>query len=182
MRFLLRFQPKRSCSSTLPELPTSKPERVGKVVLREMRLEEVDDVVVIEAKSFPDPWGYSLFRSELENPFSKGLVAHFANETKILGYNLFWVMFEEVHILNFAIDPAFRRLGLGELLMKKTIAIGKELGATKASLEVRTSNIEAIRLYEKLGFHIVGERPRYYARTNENAYIMLLSDFNRFEL
>jgi ribosomal-protein-alanine N-acetyltransferase len=182
MRFLLRFQPKKSCSSATPELPAAKPERVGRVVLREMRLEEVEDAVVIEAKSFPDPWGYTLFRTELENPFSKGLVAHFANETRILGYSLFWAMFEEIHILNFAIDPTFRRLGIGELLLKKSIAIGKELGAEKATLEVRTSNMEAIRLYEKLGFRIAGERPRYYARTNENAYIMLLPDFNRLEL
>jgi len=65
---------------------------------------------------------------------------------------------------------------------EKSIAIGKELGAEKATLEVRTSNVEAIRLYEKLGFRIAGERPRYYARTNENAYIMLLPDFNRLEL
>jgi len=127
MRFLLRFQPKKPCSSATPELPAAKPERVGRVVLREMRLEEVEEAVVIEAKSFPDPWGYTLFRTELENPFSKGLVAHFANETRILGYNLFWVMFEEVHILNFAIDPTYRRLGIGELLLKSRSPSAKSL-------------------------------------------------------
>jgi ribosomal-protein-alanine N-acetyltransferase len=158
-----------------------KPERFGRVVIRDVQLEELDDVILIEAKSFIDPWGYSLFRAELDNPYSKGIVAHFSEESRIIGYNLFWVMFEEVHILNFAVDPDFRGIGIGELLIKKSLALGQNLGATKATLEVRTSNTPAIRLYEKLGFRIVGERPCYYARTNENAYIMLLSDIDCLE-
>jgi len=176
MRFLYRLQSRKEYIDK--GLKLQFVETIGEVVLRHMKPHELHEVIAIETKSFPDPWGEMLFRTELGNPFSKNIVVHYRNNKKLLGYNLFWIMFNEVHILNLAVDPACRQRGLGKLLIKKAISMGKNMGANKATLEVRMSNHTAIYLYKKMGFKIMGERPRYYIRTNENAYIMVIPDLS----
>ena len=77
----------------------------------------------------------------------------------------------EAEILQLAVDPSRRRQGLGIRLLREALAAITRAGAHVAWLEVRTSNLEARRLYQRAGFLEVGSRPRYY-RNGEDAVLM----------
>ena len=81
-------------------------------------------------------------------------------------------MVDEAHITTFAVDPDWRRQGIGERLLLALLDIANDRNAHEATLEVRLSNLAARRLYEKYGFRPVGLRPRYYSDDNEDALIM----------
>jgi len=95
-----------------------------------------------------------------------------ATETQLAGYGGFWVMGDEAHISTIAIHPAFRRRGLGGLLMVHMVEEAIALSARLVTLEVRVSNLSAQRLYESLGFVEVGLRKNYYHDNKEDALIM----------
>ena len=83
-----------------------------------------------------------------------------------------WVMVDEAHVTTFAVDPRWRRRGVGERLLLGLLDIAVTRRAREATLEVRLSNMPARRLYEKYGFRPVGIRPRYYSDNGEDALIM----------
>jgi len=78
----------------------------------------------------------------------------------------------DTEILNFAVGPAFRRQGVGEALVRKSLDWAKSFRAERALLEVRISNLAAIRFYEKHGFEVVGRRQRYYTAPIEDALLL----------
>ena len=90
----------------------------------------------------------------------------------IAAYGGMWLMVDEAHITTFAVDPAWRRQGIGERLLLAFLDIAIERDAHEATLEVRLSNLAARRLYEKYGFRPVGLRPNYYSDDREDALIM----------
>jgi ribosomal-protein-alanine N-acetyltransferase len=81
-------------------------------------------------------------------------------------------MIDEAHITTIAVDPAFRRRGIGELLMVQMAKLAVLAGAVRMTLEVRMSNQPAQALYRKYGFTEGGVRPRYYSDDFEDALIM----------
>lgn len=91
---------------------------------------------------------------------------------KVIGYGGLWHIMEEGHITNIAIDPAHRNKGYGKFLMKAIMAESSRLGIDYMTLEVRVSNLPAIKLYESLGFISSGIRPKYYSDNQEDANIM----------
>lgn len=90
----------------------------------------------------------------------------------VLGYICFWVVADELHVLNVAVHRAYRRRGVGRDLLLRAIHEGRIRGVRKALLEVRSTNMGARRFYQSLGFRVVGERPRYYGRNGEPAVLM----------
>ena len=92
---------------------------------------------------------------------------------RILGYAGAWVIMDECHITNIAVDSQARGKGLGRLLIEALMQYTSNLGAAWADLEVRVSNIPAIRLYESVGFFSVGKRKRYYEDNGEDAFLMV---------
>src|SRR5690606_1400281 len=82
---------------------------------------------------------------------------------EVLGYVLFWHVADEIHLLNVAVAPAARRRGVGRALVEEVLAYGRGAAAAKVLLEVRASNVAALRLYESLGFVRFNVRRRYYA-------------------
>lgn len=91
---------------------------------------------------------------------------------RIMGYICFWVVADELHVLNVAVHKACRRRGVGRVLVLRAIQEGRVRGVRKALLEVRSSNVDARSFYQSLGFQIVGERPGYYGRNGEPAVLM----------
>ena len=83
-----------------------------------------------------------------------------------------WLIMDEIHITNIAIDPPFRGKGYSKALMEALINFGQGNGYHHMTLEVRVSNHVAIALYEKIGFTSVGKRPKYYIDTGEDALVM----------
>jgi len=141
-----------------------------------MRVEDIPDVHEIERASFPVPWPAYAFRQELEtNRLARYLVVRVGGEA--VAYGGIWLMVDEAHITTFAVLPAWRRQGIGARLLLALLDLAVELGATVATLEVRLSNLEARRLYERFGFMPVGVRPHYYSDNAEDALIMTSEEF-----
>ncbi|MDP9729652.1 ribosomal protein S18-alanine N-acetyltransferase [Alicyclobacillus tolerans] len=142
-----------------------------KLELRRMTLADVDAVMQVERRSFSAPWSRQAFVTELvENQFARYLV--FDYDGRIIGYAGVWLILDEGHITNIAIDPDFRGKNLGEILMRSLMSLCMSQGARKMTLEVRVSNLVAQTLYKKLGFETVGVRKGYYTDNQEDAYIM----------
>ncbi|HWP34383.1 MAG TPA: ribosomal protein S18-alanine N-acetyltransferase [Thermodesulfobacteriota bacterium] len=133
------------------------------------------EVVRIEARSFSQPWSREVFLRELKNRWSSGFVAYLPGADGrwwAAGYVIAWLVVGEVHILNLAVDPAARRRGVGRALLVHVLKAFEAKGATKATLEVRRSNLAAQALYEGLGFVRVGVRRGYYSDNGEDAFVM----------
>jgi ribosomal-protein-alanine N-acetyltransferase len=92
----------------------------------------------------------------------------------LVGYVCFWVVFDEYRLMNLAVEPRWRRRGIARELMQRSLAWGNDAGARRALLEVRASNLAAIRLYEQAGFRHLGVRERYYTNPIEDALMMEL--------
>jgi ribosomal-protein-alanine N-acetyltransferase len=90
----------------------------------------------------------------------------------VAGFCAFWLVFDEIHINNVAIRPQFRGRGIGTALMRHVLVEAGRLGARRATLEVRASNVEARRLYERLGFYVAATRRNYYTHPVEDALIL----------
>jgi ribosomal-protein-alanine N-acetyltransferase len=136
-----------------------------------MELEDIPSVHVIERTSFIVPWPDDAYRNELlTNRLASYIVARSGDE--VVGFAGLWVMVDEAHVTTFAVDPRWRRRGIGERLLLALLELAAARGAREATLEVRLSNMPARRLYEKYGFRPVGIRPRYYSDNGEDALIM----------
>lgn len=133
----------------------------------------LNPILEIERASFPTPWSSNAFIQEARNPISHlwGL----RDGDSLGGYICFWMFVSEIQLLNIAVHPKQRRKGLGELLLREMIRTGLASGVEQVWLEVRTSNLTAQRLYERLMFVEAGRRRRYYQDTNEDAIVMSLS-------
>ena len=99
-------------------------------------------------------------------------------EQHILGFAGFWIMADEAHITTIASRKAYRRQGIGELLLLSIIERASKLRAHIVTLEVRASNIAAQSLYYKYGFDQVGVRRGYYMDNKEDAIIMSTKDIS----
>lgn len=115
-----------------------------------------------------------MFEAELgKNPFSWPVVAVEKATSRIVGYMVTWLMFEEVHILDLAVDTPYRRCGTGGMLVDLVLETARERGAARAILEVRESNEAARRLYERAGFSVESVRKGYYEHPRDNAIILV---------
>ena len=136
-----------------------------------MTLDDLVAVHAIERASFSVPWPDDAYRNELlTNRLASYVVARAGDE--IVGFGGLWVMVDEAHITTFAVDPRWRRRGVGEWMLLGLLERAVARLAREATLEVRLSNVPARRLYEKYGFRPVGIRPRYYSDNGEDALIM----------
>jgi ribosomal-protein-alanine N-acetyltransferase len=141
-----------------------------------MLIGDLPAVLEIERASFRTPWPPHAYRTELEtNRLATYLVARI--DGRVVGYGGMWLMVDEAHITTFAVDPAWRRQGIGERLLMAMLDIAIARGAREATLEVRLSNMAARRLYEKYGLRPVGVRPRYYSDDQEDALVMTSEPF-----
>jgi [ribosomal protein S18]-alanine N-acetyltransferase len=153
------------------------------VFLRPMRLEDLDQVHVIDGLSFSLPWPASAFRYELvENPHSLVLVAELEmpdGERRIAGMVVVWQILDEAHVATIAVHPDFRGQHIGRSLLVAALKDAIRQGAKSATLEVRANNAVAQSLYRSLRFDVVGRRPRYYRDNNEDALLMTV-DFRPY--
>ncbi len=141
-----------------------------KPVIRRMQEEDLDSVLRIEQRVFPDPWQRTSFQFEIHaNRFSYPVVLDLEGE--IIGYAVAWEIFEEFHIANIAIHPDYQKQGWGTYLMQHLIDRAEKMGSHYILLEVRPSNKAAMALYNKFGFFPHGVRKRYY-RDGEDAIVM----------
>ncbi len=144
-------------------------------LIREMTLEDIPTVLEIDRVSFSNPWPERSYRYELTENRAAQLFVAKMDDGGVIAYLGYWLIGDEAHISTFAVRPEFRMQGIGEDMLKSALAAAAEKGARVATLEVRESNDLAIRLYEKLGFEVVGSRDSYYRDNNEDAILMTLA-------
>ena len=128
-------------------------------------------VYEISAKSFAAPWSLPAIEAEYINELAYYLVARTAGIT--IGFIGAWLVFDEVQITNIAVVPAYRGQGVAKLLLDRLIRDMKARGMSVAFLEVRVSNVAALKLYESFDFIYVGYRKQFY-ENNEDAHLMSL--------
>ena len=134
--------------------------------------DDIDSIVEIENSTNLMPWTKAQFISSME-------VGHYSTVLEhgdvLIGFAIFSPVIPESHLLNIAIDPAYHRKGLGNKLLKQIILQNKAIGVKVITLEVRISNLIAINLYEKNGFHKDAIRQNYYSGPEkEDALLMSL--------
>ncbi|HEY8209226.1 MAG TPA: ribosomal protein S18-alanine N-acetyltransferase [Myxococcaceae bacterium] len=142
-----------------------------------MTPDDMPEVMEIERVAFTNPWSPDLLRRELTHDWSTILLAEeelAPGVRRLLGFSIFWVVHDELHILNVATDPSQRRRGVARQVMDATLERGRQRRCTMATLEVRRSNEAALLLYRALGFRAVGVRPNYYVDEGEDAIVMIL--------
>ena len=144
-------------------------------LVREMKLEDIEQVYLIEENTFPDPWSRDAFTKELtSNKHSIYMVVE--EESSILAYAGLWNIVDEGYITNIAVKQDRRGEGLGKKVTQALIEEGKKHNILSFTLEVRVSNKNAINLYKKLGFEIYGVRKNFYDKPKEDAYVMWKQD------
>ena len=156
--------------STFPSSDLSS----GEVVIRSMRIEDLEQVHALDRLSFTLPWPESAFRYELlDNPHSLLWVAEAGGpEARIIGVVVVWLILDEAHIATIAVHPDHRHKGIGARLLATALKNAILNGSLTATLEVRSQNASAQSLYRQFHFEIVGRRPRYYRDNNEDALLM----------
>lgn len=133
---------------------------------------DLDGVHEVERSSFRTPWSREAFASEIMQSYTVYLVARAGD--KIVAHGGMHVVWEDAHVTNVAVLPAYRGQGLGERMMLELMARAVARGAVRITLEVRASNTPAQNLYRKLGFvtRPGAIRKGYYTDTGEDAIIM----------
>ena len=128
-------------------------------------------VFEIENMSFDQSYGINMFQQLYEMGIGF-LVAE--KDGYVIGYVMFWVKYEnQGHIISIAVDKNYRRMGAGTELLLKAIGILSLLRIDAIYLEVRQSNTEAVRFYEKFNFIKDRVVPGYY-ESGEGAIVMYL--------
>ncbi len=134
--------------------------------------EDLDGLLALDELCFHRPWTRADYERELADPARCYLHVARDGHGAIVAYCSFWRIFDEMHVNNFAVHPAWRRQGLGRRLLAHVLAEAAALGAPRATLEVRMSNVAAIALYEAGGFVRAGRRPAYYSHPVEDALVL----------
>jgi len=134
--------------------------------------EDLQGVLDVESESFTNPWTREMYAWELQNRSVCHIYVVRMHGQPVAGFCAFWLVFDEIHINNVAVRPQFRGRGIGTALMYHVLGEGRQLGARRATLEVRASNDAARRLYERLGFYVAGTRRSYYTNPVEDALIL----------
>jgi [ribosomal protein S18]-alanine N-acetyltransferase len=137
--------------------------------IRRLTYADLPQVIAIERRAFPTPWSLAMFVLELSKPSGISLAA--VLEGSLVGY-LVCSRYDTVwHVMNVAVDDRLRRQGIASSMLDRLFELADKPGE-QYTLEVRTSNDAAIRLYERFGFRAAGHRRAYYHDNREDALIM----------
>lgn len=142
--------------------------------LRPMTVDDLERVMAIEPRAYEFPWSEGIFRDCLRVGYCCWC---YEENDELLGYGVMSVAAGESHILNLTVRPESQRKGIGRKLMKNFIQLAQRHHAETLMLEVRPSNVSAIRLYESMGFNEISRRRNYYPAHGgrEDALIFAMS-------
>lgn len=133
----------------------------------------IPELVELEASCFPHPWSSREFELCLRQDHFQAL--GIVCQNTIIAYLTYFILVDEIEIVNLAVREDRRRYGWGQRLLEDLMHLVRDRSLDRIVLEVRKSNQIAQRLYAKNGFMVVGERKRYYPPTGEDALIMAWS-------
>ena len=142
-----------------------------------MQLSDLKSVLKIEGQSFSTSWTFNAFIYELLVN-EKATYYTFKVENQIIGYIGYWMLDDDIHITNLAVAPIFRKKGVASQLINFVIKEAKMISVSRVSLEVRMTNQEAIKLYEKLGFNKGKVLKKYYKKEDGIEMVLFLKGGN----
>ena len=128
-------------------------------MIRAMGHDDLSLVSDIERRSYEFPWSHGVFRDCLLAGYHCMVLER---DGRVAGYGILSIAAGEAHILNLCVDPGYRSHGYGERLLDAILAQSRASNVREIFLEVRPSNVTALALYRKKGFHSVARRPAYY--------------------
>ncbi len=135
----------------------------GRGLLVEVATEDdLDAIMEVEERSFAHPWQRQSMVEELNNDVARLKVCREPDGRRIVAFINYWIVADELHVLNVATLPDWRRQGIALMLMEHAMDEGRELGVSIVTLEVRRKNAAAQQLYQGMGFRQVGVRRKYY--------------------
>ena len=134
------------------------------------KIHHLPQIAQIEREIFPDPWSEPLLLRKIEDEHTIFCVAE--DEDQVRGYAILQLIAPEAEVINIAVAPTARRLGIGRALLAALLSQAEAAQIETIHLEVRESNQAAIALYSALGFGTVGLRKYYYENPREHAVLM----------
>ena len=143
----------------------------AKIRVRIAKSSDLDDIYELDVQTFAMPWSKEALSYDiLENDNAFVIVAEYEGE--FAGYADIWTVLDEADLYSIAVRVDFRRKGIGDAIMLAMTEMLSANGVATINLEVRVSNMPAIKLYKKYGFNECGVRPGYYLDNGEDALIM----------
>jgi ribosomal-protein-alanine N-acetyltransferase len=136
-----------------------------------MRESDVPLVQEIERHIFSTPWPRNAYYRELSSRNSAHYIV-LKKDEEIVGYAGMWRMYDEAHVTTIGVRRDMQHHGYGRVLFAALVQAAYEMGAKWVTLEVRTSNDTATRMYENFGFKVIGRRKGYYTDNGEDAIVM----------
>lgn len=138
-------------------------------------------VSLLDQLSFTEPWPKNTFAYELTTNYSICQVAVDLSGT-VMGAIVVWLIVDEAHVATIAVHPDHRHRGVGAALLANALLIAAYRGALSSLLEVRVSNLPAIKLYERFGYKVDGVRKNYYQDNQEDALLLTLPSLDKDQL
>lgn len=141
------------------------------IKINKVGIENFELLRKLDLNNFEDPWTEEMLKQELELPQSEyyGLF----NDDDLLGFCGGWYIADEYQINKIVIDKQHQNKKLGQMFLVYIMELYRIKGAKQSVIEVRESNIRAIKAYTKAGFDFIGKRENYYTNNGENAYVMI---------
>ena len=136
--------------------------------IRKMKREDIPNIMRMEKELFTTSWEEEMFIEEIEKQYAYVLEI----KNNIIGYICGWKLLDEFNITNIAVASDFQRKGFGKALVQFLMSKLLDEKCFKYFLEVRESNQVAKKLYEKLGFVVIGSRKNYYHSPEEDAMVL----------
>lgn len=134
------------------------------VVLQKMDIKDLDEVFSIETSDSLTRWSKNMFVEEIRNPLAYCFVmkAEDGSKQPVIGFICFRNITEESELLNIGVHPDYRQLGIGKKLMQFYIDFSRQRGIKTFYLEVHSSNLSAIHLYQLFSYQSSGRRKKFY--------------------
>ena len=141
------------------------------IMIRTATVRDLKAIWEIEEASYASPWPKETFFVDITlNADAKYFVAMI--DRHIVGFIGGWFKEGKLHIINVATHPSSRGCGVAKQLVQFLIDLARDLKMESAFLEVRRSNVAAQKLYDGLGFVVMGLRPMYYPDNMEDGLLM----------
>jgi len=144
-------------------------------MIRLLEGQDTPQIHRIEQLCFPVPWSEESISHDLEENVLSRWLGIFDENGRLIAYGGMWLVINEGHILNIAVDPEFQGKGYGKRVLNALIDMARENGMNILFLEVRRSNLRAQKLYLGAGFMKAGCRRQYYEDNREDALIMIMN-------
>lgn len=141
-----------------------------RVHIRWMIRRDMGDVLRIERDNFEFPWIDEDFIRCLRQRNCIGMIAEY--EDRVVGFMIYELHHSRIHLLNFAVSPAYQRRGVGSQMLAKLAAKLTSQRRSRILLEIRETNLAAQLFFRENGFRAISVLHQYYEDTPEDAYLM----------